>query len=253
MCVVANEQAICDTDQMNRPPGVLVDAEQILVITGAGISAESGLPTFRDPDGWWNRINPEELATRAAFDRDPVQVWRWYEHRRSQLASVDVNAAHRALARAEDQGRRVAIVTQNVDDLHERAGSREVVHVHGNLWELRCLRDGTVFEDRRVPLPSLPPKCACGSVARPNIVWFDENLDPDVVARVDALVSESFDTVLVIGTEATFDYIVHWALTATRRGAKLIEVNPRETPLTQHAHMHIAARAGEVLDAAFSG
>src|SRR4051812_47629695 len=144
---------------MLRDELAIRSAQRLLVITGAGISAESGIPTFRDQAGWWKSHDPEALATRTAFDRDPIEVWRWYEMRRGIVANARPNLAHEALARAEASGRRVAIVTQNVDDLHERAGSREVIHVHGDIWQLKCMKDGSVFEDRRVPLPVLPPRC----------------------------------------------------------------------------------------------
>lgn len=224
-------------------------ATRFLVITGAGVSAESGIPTFRDPGGWWKTYKPEEFATREAFDRDPAEVWRWYDKRRAGVAAAAPNFAHMALARAERLGRHVAIVTQNVDDLHERAGSRHVVHVHGDIWQLQCTVDGSIFEDRRVPLPTLPPLCPDGHLARPNIVWWDEELDPDVVARVDAWLNEPFDVALVVGTEATFDYIREWALRAKARGALLVEVNPRVTELTPDVDVRFEGTAGEVLDA----
>jgi NAD-dependent protein deacetylase/lipoamidase len=223
-------------------------ARRILVITGAGVSAESGIPTFRDPNGWWKQYRPEDLATQAAFDRDPAEVWRWYDMRRGIIARAEPNPGHRALARAEASGRRVTIVTQNVDDLHERAGTREIIHLHGNIWQLRCTAEGRIFEDRRVPLPVIPPLCACGHIARPNVVWFNEMLDPAVTGRVDKLVGEAFDCVLVVGTEATFYYIQEWARRAKARGALLVEVNPRATALTPEADLWIEGKAGEVLD-----
>ncbi|HEY3158124.1 MAG TPA: Sir2 family NAD-dependent protein deacetylase [Vicinamibacterales bacterium] len=224
------------------------DASRLLVITGAGVSAESGIPTFRDPGGWWKQRNPEEMATRKAFDDDPAEIWGWYDMRRGMIARAQPNRAHRALARAEVLGRTVSIVTQNVDDLHERAGSREVVHVHGSIWELRCIADGHVFEDRRVPLPMLPPRCEDGHLARPNVTWWDEDPDAEVITRVDALLDAPYDVVLVVGTEATFDYIQNWARRAKRLGALLVEINPRETTLTPEADARIAAPAGEALD-----
>ncbi|HET9233139.1 MAG TPA: NAD-dependent protein deacylase, partial [Candidatus Eisenbacteria bacterium] len=210
----------------------LRDARRLLVITGAGVSAESSIPTFRDPGGWWKNYRPEDLATPEAFERDPVLVWQWYDMRRGIVARAEPNPAHRALARAEQKGVRVAIVTQNVDDLHERAGNKNVIHVHGSLWHLRCTADGGVFEDRRVPLPELPPRCQCGSIARPHVVWFNEMLDPVIIGSVEDLVREPWEIVLVVGTEATFYYIHRWAMTAKSGGARLIEINPRATPLT---------------------
>lgn len=224
-------------------------AQRLLVITGAGISAESGVPTFRDPGGWWKSHNPEQLATREAFEKDPAEVWRWYDARRAIVARAEPNPAHRALARAEASGRRVAIVTQNVDDLHERAGSRETIHVHGSIWRLRCTVDGTTFEDRHVPLRNIPAECPLGHLARPDIVWWDEDLDPAVTARVEHVLNEPFDVAMVVGTGATFDYIRDWARQARGRGAWLVEVNPDETPLTPYVDARIAGNAGEVLHA----
>jgi NAD-dependent deacetylase len=223
------------------------NARRLLVITGAGVSAESGIPTFRDPGGWWKQFRPEELATPAAFARDPHTVWSWYDARRQGVARAEPNAGHRALAHAEASGCRVAIVTQNVDDLHERAGSREVVHVHGSLWQLRCTADGRVFDDRRAPLPEIPPRCACGALARPHIVWFGERLHDEPLARIARWLDERWDAVLVVGTEATFGYIHDWALTARHGGACLIEVNPRETSLTPSCDLRIAAPSAEAL------
>ena len=230
----------------------LIQSERLLVISGAGVSAESGIPTFRDPNGWWKQYRPQDLATQEAFDRDPVLVWQWYDMRRGIVAKALPNPAHRALARVEAGGKRVVIVTQNVDDLHERAGSTDVIHVHGSLWQLRCTFEGTVFDDHAVPLLRLPPTCACGRIARPNVVWFNETLDPAITSRVHDLTHTPFDAVLVIGTEASFYYIQRWASQAKRTGALLIEVNPRTTSLTPHADVHLEGKAGEILEALFS-
>jgi NAD-dependent deacetylase len=222
-------------------------ARRLLVITGAGVSAESGIPTFRDPRGWWQQFRPEDLATPEAFSRDPRTVWSWYDARRQGVAAATPNAGHLALAAAEAAGRRVAIVTQNVDDLHERAGSRDVVHVHGSLWQLQCTDEGRVFDDRRVPLPDLPPRCACGAIARPHIVWFGERLHEPPLARVASWLEDPWDAVLVVGTEATFGYIREWAVMAKHAGACLVEVNPRETSLTPYCDLRLAASSAEAL------
>jgi len=138
-------------------------------------------------------------------------------------------------------------VTQNVDDLHERAGSRDVLHVHGLIWRLRCTADGSLFEDRRVPLPEIPPRCRCGAFARPDVVWFGETLETTVVQTIDALVREPFDVVLVVGTEATFGYIRDWARHARSGGALLVEVNPRATELTPDVDGRLEGTAAEIL------
>lgn len=232
---------------MTSAEEALRHAQRLLVITGAGASAESGIPTFRDPGGWWNTRSPEELATRRAFQRDPEEVWRWYDARRQIVARAQPNLTHRALAHAEAAGRLVEIVTQNVDDLHERSGSRRVVHVHGSIWRMRCIVEGTHFENRDVPLTALPPRCPRGHLARPDIVWWDEELDPSVVRRVDDIVDDRFDVALVIGTEATFDYIREWARRARAGGAQLIEMNPKETALTPFVDSRLAQPTGEAL------
>ena len=233
--------------------GRIAAARRILVITGAGVSAESGIPTFRDKGGWWKHYRPEDLATPDAFARDPHTVWSWYDARRQGVARAEPNAGHRALARAEAAGCRVAIVTQNVDDLHERAGSREIAHVHGSLWQTQCTADGRVVDDRRVPLPEIPPRCACGALVRPHIVWFGERLHEPPLARIATWLADPWDVVLVVGTEATFGYIHEWALAAKRRGACLIEVNPRETSLTPACDTRLPGPAAEVLPAVLPG
>ncbi len=226
----------------------LAKAGNVMVITGAGVSAESGIPTFRTQDGLWNEFNPLDYATREAFKRDPVRVWKWYDERRKTMLAARPNPAHLALAALERQGRRVFIVTQNVDDLHEQAGSKEVVHIHGSLWRVRCERDGIVHENREVPLAELPPLCMCGSVMRPDIVWFGENLPWQPVERIRHYLLEGrIDLCLVIGTEASFGYIVQWAHQARETGAMLIDVNPHETGLGAIVDVHLKGKAGEVL------
>jgi NAD-dependent protein deacetylase/lipoamidase len=225
-------------------------ARNIMVITGAGISAESGIPTFRGPGGWWKSRNPEELATLKAFVRDPGLVWEWYEYRRELVAKAKPNAAHRVLASLEMLGKEVFILTQNVDDLHERAGSSEIVHIHGSIWHLTCMKDGKTTEDRRVPLPSLPPTCVCGGIQRPAVVWFDENLPTAECDRVEKyLEGQQIDVVFTIGTYVTFPYIENWALRAQATGALLAEINTEETRLTSRVDVVLRGKAGEMLSA----
>ena len=226
----------------------LANAKNVMVITGAGISAESGIPTFRDEKGLWKEFNPLDYATREAFKRDPVKVWKWYDERRVAAAQARPNPAHKALAAMEQPGRRVFIVTQNVDDLHERAGSKEVVHVHGSLWRIRCERDGNVLENRETPLSENPPLCMCGEVMRPDIVWFGEELPRQPVEQiVHYLLEGGIDLCLIVGTEATFGYIVQWALQAREAGAMVVDVNPRDTGLGSVVDVHLQGKAGEVL------
>jgi len=226
----------------------LAKARNVMVITGAGVSAESGIPTFRDEKGLWREFNPLDYATREAFKRDPVKVWKWYDERRVNMAQARPNPAHVALVAMARPGRRVFIVTQNVDDLHEQAGSKEVVHIHGSLWRIRCERDGTVLENRDVPLSDDPPTCMCGEVMRPDIVWFGEELPRQPVEQIiHYLLDGGIDLCLIVGTEATFGYIVQWALQAREAGAMVVEVNPRDTGLGSVADVHLRGKAGEML------
>lgn len=226
----------------------LATAHRVLAITGAGISAESGIPTFRGKDGWWRREDPTKLATQLAFDRDPSYVWEWYEYRRGLVGEADPNLGHGALARWESAGREVLVATQNVDDLHERAGSGDVVHIHGSIWRVRCQGCGREREEPRHPLPERPPRCErCGELERPAVVWFGEMLPSDPIRRVEAFLSGGVELAVVVGTEASFGYIQGFARAARRAGALLVEVNPSETVLSGVVDIRLAGPAGEVL------
>ena len=181
------------------------------------------------------------------FQRDPRLVWEWYDYRRQLVHKAEPNPGHRAIAQWQSE-KDVVLVTQNVDDLHERAGTRDAVHIHGSLWRVKCFGGCGVREDRRVPLPELPPVCErCGTLLRPDVVWFGEMLPAAEIARVEAELARPFDLVLVVGTEAVFGYIQDWALRAKQRGAFLVEVNPGETVLSAAADARLAGAAGECL------
>jgi NAD-dependent deacetylase len=225
----------------------LATARRILCVTGAGTSAESGIPTFRGKDGWWRQEDPSKLATQAAFDRNPAYVWEWYEFRRGLVAEAEPNAGHRALAEWESSGTAVLVATQNVDDLHERAGSGDVTHIHGSIWRVRCEACGRERVDRTHPLPERPPRCDCGGRLRPAVVWFGEMLPPEPLERVQAFLDGGVDIALVVGTEATFGYIRGIALAARRAGALLCEVNPSRTVLSDLVDVRLEGPAGEVL------
>ena len=228
----------------------LATAGRVLALTGAGISAESGIPTFRGEDGWWRREDPTELATQAAFDRDPSHVWEWYEYRRGLVAEADPNPGHQALAAWEAAGKDVLVATQNVDDLHERAGSEAVTHIHGSIWRVRCQGCGRERRESRHPLPERPPRCdACGGLERPAVVWFGEMLPSEPIRRVERFLGGGVDVAFVIGTEASFGYIQGFARAARRAGALLVEVNPSETVLSGVVDARLAEPAGRVLPA----
>jgi NAD-dependent deacetylase len=223
-------------------------ARRVLALTGAGISAESGIPTFRGREGWWRKEDPTRLATQGAFDRDPGYVWEWYQYRRGLVAGAEPNAGHRALAALEEPGRDVLVATQNVDDLHERAGSRAVTHVHGSIWRVRCEGCRAETHDPTHPYPELPPRCdRCSALLRPAVVWFGEILPTAPLERIEAFIRDGVDVALVIGTEATFGYIQGFALAARQQGALLVEVNPTRTILSDHVDVRLEGAAGEVM------
>lgn len=223
-------------------------AARVVALTGAGVSAESGVPTFRGPDGLWGRFRPEDLATPEAFARDPGLVWQWYEWRRQGVAAVRPNAAHFALATLESRVPEFLLITQNVDGLHALAGSRRMVELHGSLWRARCTGCGERGEDRRVPLPEQPPRCGCGALLRPDIVWFGEALDPGVVWRAhDA--SLQAEVALVIGTSSLVYPAASLPQLARAAGAFVIEVNPEQTSLSRLADVWLRGRAAEIVPA----
>src|SRR3989344_4233630 len=205
----------------------LAGAERIAVLTGAGISAESGVPIFRGPGGLWRQYRPEDLATPGAFARDPRLVWEWYDWRRSVVAQAEPNAGHLALAELERRTKDFTLITQNVDGLHERAGSRRVLKLHGDLWTLRCTGCGAERVDGTVPLPELPPRCAlrlrsgqaCGGLLRPGVVWFGESLPADALEQAMAAAA----------------------------GARVVEINAEPTPLTDLVDASFLGKSGELL------
>jgi NAD-dependent deacetylase len=225
---------------------LLASPGAVLVLTGAGVSAESGLATFRGPGGLWEGRSPLELATPEAFAADPLQVWRFYDWRRAQAASASPNAGHRALAALQRGRAHVALVTQNVDGLHQRAGSTDVVELHGSLWTLRCTRDGAEREDRTPALPELPPRCPCGSLLRPGVVWFGEALPAPALRRAEAL-ARGARIVIVAGTSSLVHPAASLPWLAKQTGAFVVEVNPEPTALSGIADERLDAPSGQVL------
>ena len=211
---------------------------RVLVITGAGVSAESGIPTFRSKDGYWRNLDPIKLATPEAFARDPELVWQWYHERRQRIRNAQPNAAHEAIAKLAQCADEFLLVTQNVDDLHERAGlaKAEMVQIHGDIFVTKCSRcdfEQERAEQERNGVPRCPK---CGALMRPGVVWFGEPLPSRETERVENyLQRDPCGVVIVAGTTATFGYIIDWALRASHQGGELIEVNPEETPLSRFA------------------
>ena len=244
---------------------------RVLVLTGAGVSAESGIPTFRGKDGYWRNLDPTKLATPEAFASDPELVWEWYRERRQRIRSAKPNAAHEAIVRLSTFAREFLLVTQNVDDLHTRSGlpKEKMVQIHGNIFVTRCSRcdleaeeaeEEEVEHDYEHP-PSLGygmagehehdkiPKCPeCGALMRPGVVWFGEQLDSNKIDIVEMFVGGGrCDCVFVIGTTALFGYIVDWAIRARGQSGELIEINPDETPLSQFATQVVREPAAAAL------
>ena len=208
---------------------------RILVLTGAGVSAESGIPTFRGKDGYWRNLDPTKLATPEAFARDPQLVWDWYRERRERIRNARPNAAHEAIARLAHHTDEFLLVTQNVDDLHARAGipAQRMVQIHGDIFLTRCTR----CDFRRFEQEHEIPRCSeCGAPMRPGVVWFGEQLPWNELERVENFLDGgACNVVIVAGTTATFGYIIDWALRGSRNGGELIEVNPEKTPLSRFA------------------
>ncbi len=234
-------------DPAIRAAEKLSAARRVTVITGAGVSAASGIPTFRGPGGLWKNHRPESLATAAAFSRDPVTVWEWYAWRRQKIAAAAPNAAHTVLARWSRRFDAFTLVTQNVDGLHEQAGTKGVVGFHGSIWRLRCTQNcgAPEWEDRDADQSALPHCGSCGSLARPGVVWFGEEIPTEALeAAIGAL---DCDVCLVAGTSSVVTPAAGLVEEARRRGAYTIEINPEATPVTGGVDLAIAGRAEEVL------
>lgn len=230
-------------------------APRVLVITGAGISAESGIPTFRGPGGYWRGRDPSELATPAAFARDPRLVWQWYRERRAAICGARPNPAHEAVVRLARNCSHFLLVTQNVDDLHMRATwdgyqlqKEHIVQIHGDIFVTRCSRCGSQRSANGDETDELPICQSCNALMRPGVVWFGETLNSANIQRVEKyLETQKCDLVIVIGTTALFGYIVDWALRAQAHGGELYEVNPEPTALSQFATRSIRKPAAIAL------
>ena len=233
----------------------LDEARHVMVLTGAGMSAESGIPTFRDAQsGIWAKYRPEELATPQAFEADPSRVWQWYEERRKKVRQARPHAGHAALVELESLLPSVCIVTQNVDGLHQLAGSGEVLELHGNILRSKCHRSGRqissewLAESSRIPPPSPYVR---GGLARPDVVWFGEILPQDAMDAAMAAATRC-DFCLSVGTTSLVQPAASLPLIALEHGATLVEVNPLETPLSIHAEQCLRGKASEVLTSVIS-
>jgi len=230
----------------------LARSRAVTVLTGSGISADSGIPTFRGTDGLWNTFRAEDLATPEAFARDPYLVWKWYNWRRELIAGKQPNAAHDALVelerRLESRAGRFHLITQNVDGLHRAAGSRHVTEIHGNIWRVRCTGCGDLSDNHEVPL-QIPPMChQCPAMLRPHIVWFGEALgEEDLRTSYEAL--ESCEILLIIGTSGLVYPAASFAPVAKAVGAYVVELNLETTPSTELVDCSFQGRAKDLVPA----
>lgn len=236
-------------DKYSHVRHLLKAAKHIAVLTGAGISAESGVPTFRSPDGLWKKFSASELANPEAFRNNPRQVWEWYGWRRREMLKAKPNPAHLALAKLEGNTPDFHLITQNIDNLHSRAGNRNVIEIHGNAFRNRCTICGQLFPDETCNFeqPSPLPVCPeCGEMARVDVVWFGEQLPSDALEKsIEA--AQNCDVFLSVGTSALVYPAAHFPILAKDNGAILIEVNLEETGLTWKADFSFLGKAGEIL------
>ena len=228
----------------------LTPGARITVMTGAGVSAASGVPTFRGPDGLWKQFRPETLATPEAFARDPKLVWEWYDWRRQAIAACEPNAAHRVLAAWSRVFPAFQLITQNVDGLHERAGTERVLRLHGSIWDVLCWKkcpgSPPRWRDDTTPFAQVPPTCPhCNGLIRPGVVWFGEALDPDVLDQAEA--AADCDVFLTIGTSSVVYPAASFVEQARRNGAFTVEINPEATPASSIADLVLRGPAEVVL------
>jgi NAD-dependent deacetylase len=235
-------------DDINRAAERLANTKYLLVITGAGISNESGIPTFRGNDGLWNNYRAEELATPWAFEKDPVTVWKWYDWRRGIIGKAEPNPGHLAIKELEDRFENFLLITQNVDGLHGRTGVKKIVEIHGNLWRATCMREGTTSMLMDLPLSSIPPKCHCGALLRPDVVWFGESIPTQALEQSFGAL-EVCDTLIVVGTSGAVYPVASFPETVKGNGGFVIEVNMEETPISGIADVGLYGKAGEILPA----
>jgi NAD-dependent deacetylase len=242
-----------DDNQIQPVIDLLHSTPHLAILTGAGVSKESGVPTFRDAmEGLWSKYDPAQLATPQAFQQDPALVWRWYNWRRDMVQEAQPNPAHTALAKLQTLKPKTTLITQNVDDLHERAGSQDIIHLHGNIAANRCSVNcqGTPTLIQNVPPyeeGEMPPPCPhCGAYVRPDVVWFGESLPEHDLTRAYNI-SKKVDVMLVVGTSGIVTPAAHLPILNMQSGGVVIEVNPQPSTLTDYVKHWVAAPAGEIL------
>ena len=224
----------------------LQSAERVAVLTGAGISAESGVPTFRGEHGLWKTYRPEELATVEAFLSNPALVWEWYTYRRKCISSVQPNPGHYALADLEPMYGTFTLITQNVDGLHHRAGSRNILELHGNITRNKCISCGEIMNGADFAGHGDVPRCSCGGLLRPDVVWFGEAL-PQRELRLAFDAAESSDLFFSIGTSGVVQPAASIPQVARQNGAYVVEINIEETVMSPQIDESLFGLSGEVL------
>jgi NAD-dependent deacetylase len=245
---------ITDSHHNDIPAGLirsLQSAGKVALLTGAGISAESGIPTFREAQtGLWSRYDPHELATHQAFRRNPRLTWEWYTWRRKLVSQAEPNPGHFALTELEkllsETDSQFTLITQNVDGLHQRAGSQEIIELHGNIMRTKCFTEDKLVDDWN-DSGDIPPRCPnCGGHLRPDVVWFGENLPPDTL-QSSWHTAQTCDLFFSIGTSSLVEPAASLPFIALRQGAIIIELNPSSTPLTDQAAYILRGSAGKIL------
>lgn len=238
-------------DLIQQAADLLSDAHSLVVLTGAGVSKESGIPTFREAqEGLWARYDPERLATMAGFLADPTLVWRWYQYRLDLAGRCQPNPGHQAIAALEAHVPDVHVITQNIDGLHQQAGSSHVLELHGSIRRFKCLRGHlnlTLAElQAQEEVPPRCPRSGCGALVRPDVIWFGETLNESVLQQAFAR-SQACDVMLIVGTSGIVTPAAWLPSQASQSGARIVEVNPAPSALTHLADIHLAGPAGEVL------
>jgi len=220
------------------------DFERIVFFTGAGMSAESGIPTYRGKGGIWAQYDYEDYACQRAFDRDPDKVWDFHDKRRELVSKCQPNPGHFVVARVQQAKPKTVVITQNIDGMHQRAGAKDVIELHGSLWRVRCDAERIVRPDETIPMN--PRKCSCGAYWRPDIVWFEDPLDHRVIGRAQEALAQC-DLLVSVGTSAVVYPAAELPRIAVARGAVTVEINLEDTPLS-HLYQHrLRGKASEVL------
>ncbi len=222
-------------------------SNEIVVLTGAGISAESGIPTYRGQEGLWRNYDPQELATPEAFFKNPKLVWEWYDSRRTIMKNAKPNPGHFAITALEKEKKDFTLITQNVDGLHSTAGTRNIIELHGSLWEIKCTECEKLEKNYQVPIPEIPPICsACGAVMRPNTVWFGEIIPMERIDRC-LFAIEQCDLLLIVGTSGVVEPAASMGLIAKKSEKPVVEINIDTTPGTGLYDASVMGKSGEIL------